>query len=40
MQHIIFRLYDTVKEGEKHGVDPNKVKTITDEIVELQNQIL
>lgn len=39
MQLLYHELYDVVDEGDKHGGDPNKIKEITDQIVELQNQI-
>jgi len=39
MQQLYYQLYDTVEEGEKHGGDPSQIKAITDQIVELQNQI-
>ncbi|MGM0792443.1 MAG: recombinase family protein [Bacillota bacterium] len=39
MQQQYYKLYETVDEGEKHGGDPKQIKTITDQIVELQNQI-
>ena len=39
MQQLYQQLYDEVDEGERHGGDPNKIKGITDQIVELQNQV-
>ncbi|WP_227888517.1 hypothetical protein [Cytobacillus oceanisediminis] len=39
MQQLYYQLYNTVEDGEKHGGDPNQIKTIMDQIVELQNQI-
>ena len=40
MQQLYCQLYDSVEEGEKHDGDPNKIKAITDEIVELQNRLM
>lgn len=39
MQQLYQQLYDEVDEGERHGGDPNKIKAITDQIVELQTQV-
>lgn len=39
MQQLYQQLYDEVDEGERHGGNPNKIKAITDQIVELQNQV-
>ncbi|MED4448783.1 MAG: recombinase family protein [Bacillota bacterium] len=39
MQQHYHQLYDEVDEGERHGGDPNRIKGITDKIVDLQNQV-
>ncbi|MEQ6389268.1 recombinase zinc beta ribbon domain-containing protein [Bacillaceae bacterium S4-13-58] len=39
MQQLYHQLYEIVEEGEKLGGDPKEIKTITDQIVTLQNQI-
>jgi site-specific DNA recombinase len=39
MQQLYYLLYDAVEEGEKHVGYPNQIETITDQIVELQNQL-